>query len=97
MRYPTYEIPIIKTPITAIFEAMGIFRPKKIQKGRPRTKMSVNIVRHEIVIWNELSTQVALAIAAASQLAFIGRHCRSATRKIAMACRALKMKIPQIA
>ena len=93
----TYAKPSIKMPITAIFCAVLIFNPKNIQNGSARTSTSVNIVRHDIEMWKLFCTHVAVFFTSISQFAEIGRHCRTATRKIAMAWSALNVKIPQMA
>ncbi len=46
----TYDRPSTKTPITATFAGVGIFNPKKIQKGSATTAISVKIVMLEIMM-----------------------------------------------
>ena len=44
----TYVRPSTKTPITATLAGVGIFSPRKIQKGSTITATSVRIVRDEM-------------------------------------------------
>lgn len=89
----TYTAPTTKTPRTATLVAVGIRRPRKIQKGSASTATSVMIAIADWMMWKLLSMQTVSGSSRNSgfQLVWIGRHWNRAPKKTAMACKMLKI------